>query len=119
MQGEMTKGQDAHMLIDSFERQNQRNPAFIYHYKIDDNNCFPHVFWADATCRMNYGYFRDVVVFDTTYKTNKYNMIFAPFTGVNHHYQSVYFGFTFLHDETTESLCWLFKKFLESMLGVH
>ena len=113
----MRKGQDAHMLIDSFERQNQRNPAFIYHYEVDDNNCLSCVFWADATCRMNYGYFGDVVVFDMTYKTNKYNIIFAPFTGVNHHYRSVYFGFAFLHDETTESFCWLFKKFIESMPG--
>ena len=106
------------MLIDSFERQNQKNPAFIYHYEVDDNNCLSRLFWADASCRMNYGYFGDVV-FDTTYKTNKYNIIFAPFTGVNHYYQSVYLGFALLHDETTESFCWLFKKFLMSSQVMH
>lgn len=34
---------------------------------------------------MAYRYFGDVVTFDTTYRTNKYNMPFAPFTGINHH----------------------------------
>jgi len=30
-----------------------------------------------------------VVIFDTTYLTNKYEMPFAPFVGVNHHGQSI------------------------------
>lgn len=29
----------------------------------------------------------DVVAFDTTYKTNKYELVFGVFTGVNHHGQ--------------------------------
>ena len=30
--------------------------------------------------------------FDMTYKTNKYDMPFAPFMGLNHHCQSILFG---------------------------
>ncbi|XP_074327979.1 protein FAR-RED IMPAIRED RESPONSE 1-like [Apium graveolens] len=36
--------------------------------------------------------FNDVVVFDVTYKTNSFSLPFAPFTGVNHHWQSTLFG---------------------------
>jgi len=36
-------------------------------------------FWADAMSRKNYSHFSDAVSFDSTYSTNQYNMIFAPF----------------------------------------
>ncbi|XP_062099958.1 protein FAR1-RELATED SEQUENCE 3-like [Humulus lupulus] len=42
-------------------------------------------FWADERSRAIYDEFGDVVSFDTTYLTNKYDMPFAPFVGVNHH----------------------------------
>ncbi|KAF8405744.1 hypothetical protein HHK36_007821 [Tetracentron sinense] len=42
--------------------------------------------------RAAYGYFGDVVTFDTTYLTNRYDMSFAPFVGVNHHGQFVLLG---------------------------
>ena len=45
-------------------------------------------------------FFGDVVIFDTTYNTNRYGMIFAPLTGVNHHGQTIIFGCGFLSDET-------------------
>ena len=55
------------------------------------------------------------MVLDTTYRTNKYNLICAPFVGVNHHWQNVMFGCAHLLDETTNSFTWLFKSFLDSM----
>ncbi|RYR78227.1 hypothetical protein Ahy_A01g002960 isoform B [Arachis hypogaea] len=38
-----------------------------------------------ARSRAAYEYFGDVVSFDTTYNTNKYNLVFCSFVGVNHH----------------------------------
>ncbi|KAI3801615.1 hypothetical protein L1987_29724 [Smallanthus sonchifolius] len=35
----------------------------------------------DEISKLNYNVFGDVVAFDATYHTNKYNMIFVPFTG--------------------------------------
>ncbi len=52
---------------------------------------------------VDYDCFGDVLVFDTTYRTNKYNLICAPFVGINYHWQNVMFGCAFLLDETTES----------------
>lgn len=65
----------------------------------------------------NYLLFGDVVSFDTTYRTNKYSMIFAPFIGVNHHRQSITIGACFLANEKVDSFIWLLKKFLEEMEG--
>lgn len=44
-------------------------------------------------------------------------MPFAPFTGVNHHKQSVLFGCTLLADETESTFIWLFTTWLEAMSG--
>ena len=48
-------------------------------------------FWVDARSRLAYQQYGDVT-FDTTYKTNKYCMPFAPFVGLNNHFQSILFG---------------------------
>ena len=72
-------------------------------------------FWRDGRSRIDYNSFGDVICFDATYRTNKYNMICAPFVGVNHHWNNVLFDCAFLLDETTVSFTWLFETFLESM----
>ncbi|KAK1384203.1 hypothetical protein POM88_021938 [Heracleum sosnowskyi] len=59
---------------------------------LDDENRIKNLFWADARCREAYREFGDVVTFDTIYLTNKYDMPFAPFVGVNHHGQSILLG---------------------------
>ena len=51
-----------------------------------------------------------MIVFDTTYKTNHLNLPFAPFTGVNHHRQSILFGCALLADEQRDTFVWLFNK---------
>lgn len=57
---------------------------------VDDKSQLRNVFWADARSRGAYEYFGEAITFDTTYLTNKYDMPFAPFLGVNHHGQSIY-----------------------------
>ena len=53
--------------------------------------------------------------FDTTYLTNKYDMPFAAFVGVNHHGQSTLLGCTLLSNEDTETFIWLFESWLACM----
>jgi hypothetical protein len=55
-----------------------------------------------------------VISVDATSTTNQYNMKFVPFTGVNHHLQTIFLGETFLADEKIESYVWLFKTFLKA-----
>ncbi|KAL2519513.1 Protein FAR1-RELATED SEQUENCE 5 [Abeliophyllum distichum] len=108
-------GHDAETLIEHFTFEKEKNPNFVFDYETDDENKFVRCFWADCESRRSYAYFGDVVVFDTTYNTNKYSMVFGPFVGVNHHGQTVIFGCGLLSDETTESFVWLFTKFIEAM----
>jgi hypothetical protein len=85
---------------------------------VDKQGRLVRVFWADGICRKNYSVFGDVLSVDSTYTTNQYDMKFVPFTGVNHHLQSVFLGTTFLADEKIESFVWLFHTFLKAMGGV-
>ncbi|KAL7251552.1 hypothetical protein ACSBR1_013398 [Camellia fascicularis] len=48
-----------------------------------DDGRLKNVFWADARGRATYESFGDVVSFDSTYLTNKYDMPFTPFVGAS------------------------------------
>ncbi|KAF3679774.1 hypothetical protein FXO38_02609 [Capsicum annuum] len=72
----------------------------------------------DNRSRIDYDIFGDVVSFDTTYRTNKYHMICAPFIEINYHWQNIIFGCAFLSDESAKSFKWLFSTFLKSMGGI-
>ncbi|XP_074378241.1 protein FAR1-RELATED SEQUENCE 5-like [Apium graveolens] len=44
-------------------------------------------------------------------------MPFVPFTGVNHHYQSVLFGFALMRDELKTTFEWVLGTWLEAVEG--
>jgi len=50
-----------------------------------------------------YTLFGDLLVFDTTYRTNKYDMICAPFVGMNHRVMNVMFGCGYFMNEKIKS----------------
>ncbi|KAL8487829.1 hypothetical protein ACS0TY_024225 [Phlomoides rotata] len=108
-------GHDAETLLHYFEMEKEKNENFYFVYETDDDGVFLRCFWVDDESRRSYAYFGDAIVFDTTYNTNKYSMVFAPFVGVNHHRQTILFGCGLLSDEKTNSFTWLFLKFLECM----
>ncbi|KAK9705103.1 hypothetical protein RND81_07G033900 [Saponaria officinalis] len=90
-------------------------PDFYFAYEVDDEQCLSKVFWADSESRKNYSIFGDAVCFNPTYRSNKYFMVFTPFTGVDHHKRSVTFAASLLAHENEESFVWCFKKFLDCM----
>ncbi|XP_061947392.1 protein FAR1-RELATED SEQUENCE 5-like [Populus nigra] len=84
---------------------------------VDEKDRPSSVFWVDTRSRIAYDYFSDVVAFDTTYQANQCMMPFAPFTGVNHHKQSVLFGCALLANETESTFIWIFTTWLEAVSG--
>ena len=62
---------------------------------------------------MNYNKFNDIIVFDNTYKTNHFQMLFRIFTEVNNYRYSICFADILIIDETKENFSWIFIKFLE------
>jgi hypothetical protein len=105
----------AKALLDYLNRMKATDSGFYFAIDFDDDSRLKNVFWVDARSRASYENFGDVVTFDTTYLTNKYNMPFAPFVGVNHHGQSILFGAALISSEDTENFVWLFQNWLNCM----
>ncbi|KAK1586270.1 hypothetical protein Q3G72_000647 [Acer saccharum] len=112
-----TLGGDTQLLLDYLRAKQSQDPAFFYAVQGDEDHCLNNIFWADPKARTNYTYFGDTVTFDTTYRSNRYRLPFAPFTGVNHHGQPVLFGCALLINESEASFVWLFQTWLAAMSG--
>ncbi|XP_074285013.1 protein FAR1-RELATED SEQUENCE 5-like [Silene latifolia] len=82
---------DGQLFIDRFKNMAQNRQVFYFDYEVDKDNRLRRTIWADRTARRNYSVFGDAVSYDPTYSTNKYDMIFTPFTGIDHHKRSVTF----------------------------
>lgn len=65
------------------------DPEFTYRVLADRDSRVKNLMWTNGNSRMQYRFFGDVVTFDTTYKTNLYDMPFGLFVGVNNHFQSI------------------------------
>ena len=59
------------------------------------------------------------MVFDSTYRSNKYRLPFVPFVGLNHHRSTVVFGVGLVSGESADSYEWLLQVFLEAMHQKH
>lgn len=110
-----TLGRDAQNLLDYFKKMQAENPGFYYAIQLDEDNRMSNVLWADARSRNAYSHFGDAIMLDTMYRVNQCRVPFAPFTGVNHHGQTILFGCALLLDESEATFIWLFKTFLAAM----
>ncbi|XP_073133314.1 protein FAR1-RELATED SEQUENCE 5-like [Henckelia pumila] len=108
---------DATTLIQYFTNKTNNENYFYWNMQLDDDDRVMNFFFRDYRCAVDYECFGDILSIDTTYRTNKYNLICAPFVGINHHLKNVMFGLAFLSDETESSFEWLFTTFLDSMNG--
>ncbi|XP_074376745.1 protein FAR1-RELATED SEQUENCE 5-like [Apium graveolens] len=84
---------------------------------IDEEGRLKCLLWVVPRSLLAYKNFGDVIAFDTTYRTNRYVMPFVPFTGMNHHYQSVLFGFALMRDELKTTFEWILGTWLEAVEG--
>ncbi|XP_047942856.1 protein FAR1-RELATED SEQUENCE 5-like [Salvia hispanica] len=90
-------GIDVQMVLDDMAKKKEMSEAFTYEYE------------------RNYHMFGDIVAFDTTYNTNRYCMIFAPFTGKDNHGRPVTFAAGLVSSEKTGAFAWLFRHFVQCM----
>ncbi|KAJ0704530.1 putative Zinc finger, SWIM-type, MULE transposase domain, FHY3/FAR1 family [Helianthus annuus] len=99
------------MVVEKFNERSKNLMDYTFKYETIETELIS-LFWVDNVSKRNYEAFGDVVAFDATYKTNMYNMIFVPFTGVDHHKKCTVFGAALLHNETIESYTWLLRMFV-------
>lgn len=110
---------DLQGLVNHLKNRANEDGMFYWDVQIDRGGRMTNFFWRDGRSRIDYDCFGDVVVFDSTYRLNRQNLICAPFVGVNHHWQTAIYGCALLADESLSSFVWLFKSFLEAMGNRH
>lgn len=113
---DLEKG-DAQFLLDFLKSKQSNVPSFFYAVQIDEKERLTNFFWTDAQSKIDFAYFGDAVLFDTTYRTSRFDIPFAAFVGMNQHKQIVIFGAALLLDESVGSFVWLFNTFVAAMSG--
>lgn len=98
-------------------RMQLTNPNFFYLMDLNDEGRLRNVFWVDARSRAANAYFGDVIFFDNTCLSNKYETPLVTFVGINHHGHLVLLGCGLLASETMQSYSWLFKAWLTCTSG--
>ncbi|XP_022861668.1 protein FAR1-RELATED SEQUENCE 5-like [Olea europaea var. sylvestris] len=109
----LTKG-DAAAIQSYFSKMQAQCSGFYFSMDVDDESRLKNIFWADSRCRQSYKEFGDIVTFDTTYLTNKYDMTFTSFVGVNYHGQSILLDCGLFSNEDTNTFVWLFQTWLHT-----
>ncbi|RYR62483.1 hypothetical protein Ahy_A04g020121 [Arachis hypogaea] len=92
-------------------KNEREEPKFLFELNLKGNHSIKYALWADARSRTACEYFEDVVSFDTTYNTNRYNLVFCSFVGINHRDQSTLLGCSPVKNEDIQSLKWIFGAF--------
>ncbi|XP_074339719.1 protein FAR1-RELATED SEQUENCE 5-like [Apium graveolens] len=107
---------DSDMILAKFKLKKESSQnTFYYDYKVDRKGHLTGLFWTDAIGQANFDVFGDIVSFDPTFRTNRYNMVFVPFTGVNNHWKNVTFAAGLLAKENYKNFKWLINTFKKVM----
>lgn len=108
---------DMKKTIELLRKMHEEDSKLQVRFKTDANGRIEAMLWSTGKNQSDFEHFGDVVTFDTTYRTNLYNMPFGIFVGVNNHYQSIVFGGVLLTHERTEDFEWTFSNFTKIMGG--
>ncbi|XP_019166897.1 PREDICTED: uncharacterized protein LOC109162669 [Ipomoea nil] len=103
------------MLISKYLDLKSDYDDMYFEYEANENDQLERVFWANGMTRKQYSVFGDVVSFDATYKTNRYSLVFVPFTGIDHHKKCVTFAAALIAREDVDSYCWVLRNFRNAM----
>ncbi|CAN6317796.1 unnamed protein product [Urochloa humidicola] len=102
---------EADAVLQELRRRTDEDDRENFHrYELDADHRLRSLFWAGVDSRLDYAFHGDVVVFDTTYRTNKYGAAFVPFVGLSRHRTPVVFGCGVLSDPSVDSYVWLLRS---------
>ncbi|KAK9912722.1 hypothetical protein M0R45_036571 [Rubus argutus] len=108
---------DAQSSVTWMNLKAMREPHFYCIFSVDEIGRLANMFWRDGQSLTDYNAYGDVLIFDSTYKSNIYGKPLALFVGCNNHRSTVLFGCALLVDETEETYNWVVTCFLKSMHG--
>lgn len=115
--GRLARSRRVRKTIAVFSEMGRLIPSSLIACKLDDDSRIMNLLWTTGKSRVQYHYFGYAITFDTTYRTNVYDMPFGLLVGVNHHFQSDIFGGVLLREEKVENFEWFFTELVKMMGG--
>ncbi|XP_012833257.1 PREDICTED: protein FAR1-RELATED SEQUENCE 5-like [Erythranthe guttata] len=112
------EGGDANTVLGLLNGMKVNDKSIEYQHSVDANNALTRIFWCDGISRAEYEHFGDVILFDSTYKTNIYRFPIVLLSGVNSHLCTCIFGVAIMYKETTQQYTWLLQTFQKFMNGI-
>ncbi|KAL6185797.1 hypothetical protein ACLB2K_041923 [Fragaria x ananassa] len=76
---------------------------FCYRYSLDEEGKLANLFWRDHQSLLDYKAYSNVLIIDTTYKTNLYRKPLVDFVECNNHRATVVFGFALIRDKKEDT----------------
>ncbi|XP_012855089.1 PREDICTED: protein FAR1-RELATED SEQUENCE 5-like [Erythranthe guttata] len=108
---------DVNTLLGVLDGMKLKAKTLEYKHGIDQGGALTRIFWHDGISKAEYEELGDVLVFDSTYKTNIYCFPVVLFCGVSSHLCTCIFGVAIMYKETTQQYMWLLQTLLEFMGG--
>lgn len=109
---EETKGKahlDAYEFVKLAEEDVKKNDGYFCYMK-KSNNEFDKCLYISSTMLTYSDYFLDIILIDSTYRRNRFNLVLVNILGVNNYGRNIMMGFGLLSSETKENYIWLFSK---------
>jgi len=108
---EETKGkahQDAYDFI-KMASDNVKNYGGYFAFDLKRNILFERCVYLSKTMLTYAEYFLDVILVDSTYRRNRFNLVLVNVLGVNNNGKSIMLAFALLSSETQEDYQWIFS----------
>ncbi|CAG8655849.1 245_t:CDS:2, partial [Diversispora eburnea] len=112
-------GNDAGSIYLNLIKQQQENPSFYVDAQFEgQENRLVWLCWMRPSQQELWTRFHDIVLLDTTTKTNRHSMILCVVIIVDNHDRSRLAATAILSDETKDSFAWLFQSLLDATGGL-
>lgn len=83
--------------------------------KIDlDGGKVNRIFFATPGMKKNYEFYGDIVLVDSTYRVNQYNIPLIVYSGVDSGGRNIIFGLALVNDESGETHEWCLEQFFDT-----
>src|ERR1043166_9996886 len=100
-------------------KQQQENPAFYVDAQFEgEDNHLVRLCWMRPEQQVLWSRFHDIILLDTTAKTNHFSMILCVIILVDNHNRSRLAATAILSDETRDSFEWLFQSLFNTTGGL-
>ncbi|CAB4485613.1 unnamed protein product [Rhizophagus irregularis] len=104
---------DASQMLELLMQWKDSNPLWIVKLRLDPvSRKLKSLLWMSPTQKELYNKYNDVTIIDTTYNTNRFQMMLCIIAVVDNNYKSRIFATAIIDDETLNTYRWLFDAIL-------